>query len=73
MEICVCSCAINAILIYRPPYSKINPEITSMFLGEFTKFPSRVLQQNNDPVSLDDFNIPVNKQELPEVKNFMEL
>ena len=47
-------------LIYRPPYPKKNPQKICTFLDEFSEFLTLLLQENSQPIIIEDFNIPWN-------------
>ena len=42
-------------LIYRPPYSKKNPQKFGTFLEEFSEVLTSLLQENSQPIITGDF------------------
>ena len=60
-------------LIYRPSYSKKNPQKIGTFLDEFSEFLTLLLQENPQPIITVDFNIPWNLLEHTDTRRMNEI
>ena len=60
-------------LIYRPPYSKKNPQKFGTFLEEFSEVLASLLQENSQPIITRAFNIPWNLSEYTDTRRMKEL
>ena len=60
-------------LIYRPPYSKKNPQKFRTFLEEFSEVLTSLLQENSQPIITGDFNISWNLSEHTDTRRMNEL
>ena len=60
-------------MIYRPPYSKKNPQKFSTFLEEFSEVLTSLLQGNSQPIITGDFNIPWSLSEHTGTRRMNEL